>query len=50
MAKNKIKELEYKIEGLRRMKIRKIKRARMYRIKSLENLKKSLINERYFDF
>jgi hypothetical protein len=39
MAKDKIKELEYKIEGLRRMVKRKVKRARNNRKKSLDKIK-----------
>ncbi len=39
MAKDKIKELEYKIEGLRRMLKRKIKRGKKNRKRSLNKLR-----------
>ncbi len=45
MAKDKIKELEYKIEGLRRMCKRKVKRHRKNRAKSLDKQKLRLYDQ-----
>ena len=49
MAKDKIFELNYKIEGLRRMIKRKVKRGLKNRYKSLDKEKQRNINEDYFD-
>jgi hypothetical protein len=48
MAKDKIKELEYQIEGIKRMKKRKIKRAQHNRAKSLRKLR-WLLTDPYLD-
>jgi 2-hydroxychromene-2-carboxylate isomerase len=45
MAKDKIKELEYKIEGLKRMSKRKGLRARKSRIKALNSTKLSRFDD-----
>lgn len=45
MAKDKTKELEYKIEGLKRMMKRKIRRQRKNRCKSLEKQKLRLFDQ-----
>jgi hypothetical protein len=50
MAKDKEIELKYKIEGLKRMVRRKVKRCRKQRAKSLEKQKLSYYDGHEFDY
>lgn len=49
MAKDKVVELNYKIEGLKRMIKRKVKRGLKNRYKSVTKEKQRNINDEYFD-
>jgi hypothetical protein len=49
MAKDKVFELNYKIEGLKRMMKRKVKRGLKNRYKSVIKEKQRNINDEYFD-
>ena len=49
MAKDKVVELNYKIEGLKRMIKRKVKRGLKNRYKSVNKEKQRNINDEYFD-
>ena len=49
MAKDKVFELNYKIEGLKRMMKRKVKRGLKNRYKSVFKEKQRNINDEYFD-
>lgn len=49
MAKDKVFELNYKIEGLKRMIKRKVKRGLKNRYKSINKEKQRNIDDDYFD-
>ena len=50
MAKNKEQELKYKIEGLRRMCKRKVKRGCKNRLRSLQKQKENLTPNYWDDY
>lgn len=49
MAKDKIKELEYEIEGLKRMIKRKVRRQRKNRVRSIDKIRLNYVDDHMYD-